>query len=205
MKKILFVFFCLCLLTSAIQAQTRVIKGVVTSQSDKTSLPGATVLNKVSGNGVATDIDGKYSINAAKGDTLVFSFIGYLTQKIVVSDQKELNVILVEESKEIDDVIVIGYSTRKKGTLTGQVSVVDARQLELVPLPNFDQALQGQTPGVLVMSSSGAPGSSASVAIRGINSISAGTAPLYIMDGVVVGAGDFQSLNSADIESVTIF
>lgn len=204
MKKVLFVFSCLCLLTSAIQAQTRVIKGVVTAQSDKASLPGATVLNKTTSSGVATDLDGKFSIKVAKGDTLVFSFIGYLTQKIVISNQKELNVILVEESKQIDDVIVTGYLTRRKGTLTGPVSVVDAKQLELLPVPNFDQALQGQTPGMLVMSSSGAPGSSASVAIRGINSISAGTAPLYIMDGVVVGAGDFQALNTADIESVTV-
>lgn len=204
MKKMLFVVFCLCLLTSAIQAQTRVIKGVITSQSDKAPLLGATVLNKTTGSGVAADMDGKFSIKATKGDTLIISFIGYLTQKIVINTQKELVVSLVEESERIDDVVVIGYSTRKKGTLTGQVSTVDAKRLEMIPVPNFDQALQGQTPGMLVMSSSGAPGSSASVAIRGINSISAGTTPLYIMDGIPVGAGDFNALNSSDIESVTV-
>ena len=204
MKKLLFVIFCLCLSAWGIQAQTRVIKGSVIAKTDKAPLPGVTIFDQNTKNGVATDVDGKFSLKVSKRDTLVISFIGFKTQRIKIDQQKELNVVLEEEVQMIDDVVVVGYSKRKKGTLTGSVSVVDARQLEMVPVPNFDQALQGQESGMLVMSSSGAPGSSASIAIRGINSISAGTTPLYIMDGVVVGAGDFQSLNSADIESVTI-
>lgn len=204
MKKLLFIIFCLCLSTWGVQAQIRVVKGTVISKTDKAPIPGATVYNQNTKGGVATDIDGKFSLKVNAGDTLMISFIGFKTQHIKIVNQKELNVTLEEESVQIDDVVVIGYGSRNVKTLTGAINTVSAKKLEMLPVPNFDQAMQGQAPGMLVMSSSGAPGAAADVSVRGINSITAGTTPLYIMDGVVVAAGDFQSLNTADIESVTV-
>lgn len=204
MKKLLFVIFCLCLSAWGIQAQTRVIKGSVIAKTDKAPLPGVTIFDQNTKNGVATDVDGKFSLKVSKGDTLVISFIGFKTQRIKIDQQKELNVVLEEEVQMIDDVVVVGYGTRRKGTITGSVNTVSARKLEMIPVPNFDQAMQGQAPGMLVMSASGAPGAAAEVSVRGVNSITAGTTPLYIMDGIVVSAGDFQSLNTSDIESVTV-
>ena len=204
MKKLLFIIFCLCLSSWGIQAQTRVIKGSVIAKTDNSPLPGVTIYDQNTKDGVATDINGKFTLKVNQGDTLVISYIGFKTQRIKIADQKELKIILEEESVAIDDVVVIGYGSRRAGTVTGAMNTVSARKLEMIPVPNFDQAMQGQSPGMLVMSSSGAPGSAASVAIRGVNSINAGTTPLYIMDGVVVSAGDFQALNTADIESVTV-
>lgn len=204
MKKLLFIIFCLSLSTWGVQAQTRVIKGTVIAKTDKAPLPGVTIFDQNTKNGVATDVDGKFSLKVSKGDTLVISFIGFKTQRIKIDQQKELNVVLEEEVQMIDDVVVVGYGTRRKGTITGSVNTVSARKLEMIPVPNFDQAMQGQAPGMLVMSASGAPGSAAEVSVRGVNSITAGTTPLYIMDGIVVSAGDFQSLNTSDIESVTV-
>ena len=151
MKKLLFVIFCLCLSAWGIQAQTRVIKGSVIAKTDKAPLPGVTIFDQNTKNGVATDVDGKFSLKVSKGDTLVISFIGFKTQRIKIDQQKELNVVLEEEVQMIDDVVVVGYGTRRKGTITGSVNTVSARKLEMIPVPNFDQAMQGQAPGIPVL------------------------------------------------------
>ncbi len=186
-------------------AQTRTIKGVITSGDNKEPLPGVTVLNKSNSTGVASDIDGKYSLKVKSGDILVFSFVGYKSHQVKISDQKTLNVVLDSESEKLDDVVVIAYGgARKKGTVTGSVASVKGDVLESKPVASFDQALQGQIAGVQITTSSGEPTATSSVKIRGVSSMAASTAPLYIMDGVAISEGDFSSINTNDIASISV-
>lgn len=192
------------LLANVLFAQQREIKGTVTDATDKSGLPGVTVIVKgAAAQGTATDIDGNYKMKVSDNDILVFSFIGMKSQEIAVKGKTVINVALVSDSEQLDDVIVMGYTTRKKGTVSGAVTTIKEGALK-VPVVSFDQALQGQVPGMSVMTSSGAPGATSSVRIRGVNSISAGTDPLYIMDGVSITSGDFSAINPNDIESVTV-
>lgn len=192
---------CLLLQTSILFAQQRKITGEVTDGNE--SIPGVTVMVKGSSNGTITNIDGKFEINAATGDILTFSFIGMETQEFAVGNQNTINVVLKSDQEELDEVVVVGYTTRKKGTATGALTTVGEDAME-VPVVSFDQALQGKVSGMSVMTSSGQPGSTSSVRIRGVNSINAGSSPLYIMDGIPITAGDFAALNPNDIENVTV-
>lgn len=182
-----------------------VIKGKVTDPTGM-GLPGVSIIVEGTTKGISTDINGHYefSVQPRKDLTFVFSFIGMKSQKVVYKGQKVIDVLLEEDDKKLDDVVVIGYGQRKKGTITGSVVMVEAKKLETMPVPSLEQALQGQSAGVQVMSYSGEPGAGAKINIRGINSISAGTDPLYVMDGVVVSSGDFASINMADIENYTV-
>lgn len=184
-------------------AQQREIRGKVTDAADKLGMPGVTVRIKGTTNGAATDIDGNYSLKARNNDTLVFSFIGMKAQEIIVGSQSVINIVLQSDQELLEEVVVMGYTTRKKGTVSGAVTTVKEEALK-VPVVSFDQALQGQVAGMSVMTSSGEPGASSSVIIRGINSVSSGVSPLYIMDGVAISAGDFTALNPADFENVTV-
>lgn len=191
------------LLAGTLFAQQREIKGRVTDGADKSGMPGVTVMIKGTTTGTATDIDGNYMLKAGNKDVLVFSFVGMKTQEITVGNQQMIQVSLQSDQEQLDEVIVVGYTTRKKGTISGAVTTVKEDVLK-VPVVSFDQALQGQVAGMSVMTSSGEPGAAASVRIRGVNSISSGTAPLYIMDGVTITGGDFAALNPNDIETVTV-
>lgn len=184
-----------------LSAQTKEITGTV--RDDSGSIPGVTVLVKGTSNGTLTNIDGEYSISAKAEDVLVFSFVGLKSQEVKVGSQSKINVTLQSEQEELDEVIVMGYTTRKKGTATGALTTLDAEVVD-VPVVSFDQALQGRVAGMSVVSSSGQPGAAADVKIRGVNSISAGGSPLYIMDGIPITAGDFSALNSNDIENITV-
>ena len=115
-----------------------------------------------------------------------------------------LDVVLKTESLKIEDAVVIAYGVRKKGTVAGSVSTVKADKLKDTPTPAFDQALQGQVAGLTVLSSTGEPSASATMVIRGVNSINSGTAPLYIVDGVAISASDFNTINPSDIESMSV-
>lgn len=185
-------------------AQNRQVTGKVTDQADKSSLPGVTIMIKGTTTGVSTDIDGNYVISAAKGQVLVFSFIGMTNREITVGDQNVINVQLESASQAIDEVIVIGYGVRKKGSITGSVSTIKSDKLENTPVASFDQALQGQAPGLQISSNSGQPNAESTFQLRGVNSMTAGTTPLFIMDGMQVTAGDFSSLNPSDIENISV-
>lgn len=197
---ILFVFFGI---SSAI-AQQHKITGTVTDKSDKSSLPGVTIMVKGTTVGTATDIDGKYSIDAKTGDVLVFSFVGMETIEVSVKDQTVINIALIAESQTIDEVVVIGYGVRKKGSITGSVSTVKSDKLENTPVASFAQALQGQAPGLQVFTNSGQPDAPTSFTLRGVNSINAGTSPLFIIDGMQINAADFASFNANDFESINV-
>ena len=190
----------------AVNAQAPVkVSGVVTSAEDGQPLIGAAVLAGP-GNGVVTSLDGDYVIEVPAGTELTFSCIGYLEQKIVVPQGATFvcNVVMETESMKLDDVVVIAYGVRKKGTIAGSVSTVKSDKLKDTPTAAFDQALQGQVAGLTVLSNTGEPSASATMTIRGTNSINSGTAPLYILDGIAISAADFNTINPADIESMSV-
>ena len=188
------------------------VTGVVTSSEDGLPMYGVGVMAGP-GTGVITDFDGKYVIEVAAGTSLTFSSIGFVDQVFVVDlnsmtkdGEAEVvyNVVMEPESMKLDDVVVIAYGVRKKGTIAGSVSTVKNDKLKDSPSAAFDQALQGQVAGLTVLSNSGEPSTSASMTIRGTNSINSGTAPLYILDGVAISASDFNMINPADIESMSV-
>ena len=181
------------------------VSGVVTSADDGLPLIGVAVMD-TKGNGVVTSLDGVYEIVVSPGTELVFSSIGFIDEKVIVPSVESFvhNVAMQAESMKLDDVVVIAYGVRKKGTVAGSVSTVKSEKLENTPTAAFDQALQGQVAGLTVLSNSGEPSASASMKIRGTNSINSGTSPLYILDGVEISAADFNTINPADIESMSV-
>ena len=209
MKKESFLLFSLVLMVNvqSLFAQSFSVKGKVMSAEDNEPLIGVSILQEGSGNGVITDIDGNYNIEIKGVDqaTLTFSYIGMQSQQhTVTAATPTLDVTLKSDAQVMDDVVVVAYGVRKKGTIAGSVSTVKSEKLADVPAASFDQALQGQTPGLTVLASSGEPGAPASFQIRGTNSINSGTAPLFIMDGMPITASDFNAINPSDIEHVSV-
>ncbi len=199
-----------CITTpSVVQAQQKskvTVSGTITSAEDKEPLIGVTVVTD-NFQGVISQIDGTYSIEAAEGSVLTFSYLGFQAVEYTVPEGSESVVFNVEmqmESEDIDDVVVIAYGVRKKGTVAGSVASVKTEKIEKTPTAAFDQALQGQVAGLTVLSNTGEPSASATMTIRGTNSINSGTAPLYILDGVPISASDFNTIAPADIESLSV-
>jgi TonB-linked SusC/RagA family outer membrane protein len=182
--------------------QDRKITGAVTD-ADGIGLPGVSIVVKGTVNGTTTDADGNYSLNNIPSNSvLVFSFIGMVSQEIAVEGRSQLNVVLEEDAIGLEEVVAIGYGVQKKSDVTGAVSTVKADELLKRPLVRLEQALQGTTSGVQVVSNSGQPGKGLAVKIRGANSITGGTNPLYVIDGNIGGGIDALSPN--DIASVEI-
>jgi TonB-dependent SusC/RagA subfamily outer membrane receptor len=148
---------------------------------------GASVVVKGTSNGVATDFDGNFSLNANPGQTLVISFIGYVTKEIKVTDaQTKYNVTLQEDKHLLDEVVVVGYGTMKKSDISGASATVGESAIKGSLITSLDQALQGHAAGVSAVSTSGAPGSGSSIRVRGTATINANAEPLYVIDGVIV-------------------
>ena len=182
------------------------VSGTVTTAEDALPLIGASVISSPT-SGVATDVNGHYTITVAEGTTLTYQYIALETHTWTVpSGVKEIthDVALEKSSELIEDVVVVAYGVRKKGTIAGSVSTVKSEKLESVPAASFDQALQGQSPGLMVLSNSGEPSKAATFQIRGTNSINSGTAPLFILDGVPISSSDFNAISPSDIESVSV-
>lgn len=187
-----------------LQAQTVQITGTVTSAEDGMPIPGASVLVKGTSIGVATNVDGQYTISApATATTLVFSFVGMVSQEVAIAGRTVINVILASDAKELEEVIVIAYGVTKKESFTGSADVISAEKLEKRTVTNITKGIEGLATGVQTTSGGGQPGSSASVVIRGFGSINASTTPLYVVDGVPYD-GNINAINPADIESMTI-
>jgi TonB-linked SusC/RagA family outer membrane protein len=177
------------------------ISGVV---SDKLGpVAGVSVLIKGTQKGVITNSDGKYSISATKGVTLVFSSVGYTTQEVVVGEDAMINVTLSTTQNDLNEVVVVGYGTARKRDLTGAVSSIKGTEINSVPSTNVMQSLSGRASGVYVSQNTGAPGAAISVRIRGTNSIQGSNEPLYVVDGFPYSSSP-TLLNNADIESVEI-
>lgn len=207
-RRIILLFVLLfAMFSHSLYAQSFLVKGQVTSKEDNEPLIGVAVMQEGSTNGVTTDFDGNYTIEirGTERATLVFSYVGMKTQKHVANAQTGvLNVVLQSDTELMDEVVVVAYGVRKKGTIAGSVSTVKAEKMENVPAAGFDQALQGQTPGLTVLSNSGEPSKAATFQIRGTNSINSGTAPLFILDGVPISSSDFNTISPSDIESISV-
>lgn len=204
MKKIAIVFV-LCLFAQLISAQTRVITGTVTDAKDGSTLPGVSVKVKGTDQGAVTGMDGKYEVKApAAAKKLVFSFIGMADQEVKIGASNVINVAMSASSENLDEIVVTAYGTKGKVGLKGSISVVGEKQLEQLPTPTFDQALQGKAAGLHIVRGSGQPGSSSTVRIRGVGSIKGGGAPLYVIDGVPIEDGDFSSFNANDFATVSV-
>lgn len=185
----------------AVAQQTAKIKGTILDQNGEPII-GANVLVKGTTNGTITDFDGNYELDAPVGSTLVVSFIGYKTIEVKATAEKQ-TIKLVEDTETLDEVIVVGYTTQRKESLTGAMTTVKSDKLKDVTTPSVENMLNGKVPGVYVAPGSGQPGAGGAVVIRGQASLSGSTQPLWVIDGVIVGssAGD---LNPADIETMTV-
>lgn len=207
-NRVILLFAILCsFMVEAAVAQSFRVRGKVTSLEDGEGMINLTIMQKGTGNGVVTDFDGNYEIEVqgASDATLVFTYVGYSAQEHSVNaGTGVLNVVMEPEQIAMDEVVVVAYGVRKKGTISGSVSTVRAEKLENVPAVGFDQALQGLTPGMTVISNSGEPSKAAVFQIRGTNSINSGTSPLFILDGVPITSADFNTINPGDIESINV-
>jgi len=181
--------------------QNKQIKGSVTDAAGE-PLVGVTVMVKGGTTGTITDVNGNYSINANTGNTLLFSYIGYVTQEIIISNQATINVQLVEDSEMLDEVVVVGYGTMRKSDVTGSISTAKGKDIIKGQAFNALDGLKGKAAGVNIFSNTGQPGGEMRVIIRGISTINASASPLYVVDGVVMR--DFQVVSPNDIESIEV-
>ncbi|WP_139956907.1 SusC/RagA family TonB-linked outer membrane protein [Flavicella sediminum] len=193
---------CLLLMSfGSIQAQKRVIKGIVTG--DGGPLPGVSVLVKGTANGVTTDFDGYYEIKTNSKATLLFSYIGFVIQEIQVKNQTKINVDLQSDVSALEEVVVIGYGSQKKKEVTGAVGSIKAEDLVKTTTSDLGSALQGQIAGVNITASSGAPGEEANILIRGFSSLMDGqNSPLYVVDGIPFDSDP--QLSISEIESIDV-
>ena len=178
----------LALLTGvSLMAQNFTVTGVVSDQTGP--VIGASVFEKGTGNGAVTDLDGKFSLRVSPGAVLVFSSIGYATQEISVGSQRVFNVFLQEDKEFLDEVVVVGYGTMKRSDLSGASVSMKEEDLKGSIITNLDQSLQGRAAGVSAVQTSGAPGSSSSIRVRGQATVNANAEPLYVIDGVIIQGG----------------
>jgi TonB-linked SusC/RagA family outer membrane protein len=205
MKTILSVLLALTVMAGQLSAQSRTVSGTVKDEKGA-PLAGASVTPKGAGRGTIAANDGSFSLSVAPAvRQLVVSNLGFTSAEITLTAENNYAVVLKTDTRELDQVVITGYSREKKGQFAGAAAVISSKAVETVPVGSFDQALQGRAAGVLVSSGSGSPGAAASVFIRGNQSISgAFAAPLYVMDGVPLAAGVFETLNPNDFESMTV-
>ena len=184
----------LLLTSNFITAQVKV-SGTVSDEKGL-SIPGANISVAGSKVSTSTDFDGKYSIDVPVNGTLVYSFIGFNTQKIAVDGRKSINVILKASAEDLKDVVVIGYGTQKRKDVNSAISSISSKDIENLKVVSFDQMMQGKAAGVVVNSNSGEPGSNVSVRIRGISSLTGTNEPLYVIDGVPI-SGDARNSSTS--------
>ena len=203
---LLFVLFTLTSIPLLLFAQGGYqVTGHIISAEDNQPMIGVSVLEKGTTNGVITDMNGNYSITVTKSPaTLQFSYVGMKTIDKQVTASTRINLTMENDAQMVEEVVVVAYGVRKKGTIAGSVSTVKAEKMEDVPAPSFDQALQGQAPGLMVLSDSGEPSKAATFRIRGTNSINSGKDPLFILDGVAISSSDFNTISPNDIESISV-
>jgi TonB-linked SusC/RagA family outer membrane protein len=171
-------------------------------------LPGVTVLIKGTKTGTSTDANGVYNFNLPTGkETLIFSFVGYKTQEIAVNGRSTVDVSLEEDAAALDDVVVVGYGTQTRATLTGAVATVDLKQIQDLPVGSLSSTLQGQLPGVSVAGGTSRPGSPGVITVRNpyiVSKDGGTTQPLYVIDNVVRSQDDFNLLDQSEVESISV-
>ena len=207
MQKLIGILAGLFMVSIGLSAQNLTLKGKVTDEAGEPLIAVTVFEDGNPSNGTVTDADGLYTISVSSAkSTVVFSCLGYSEKKVTVGLRKVLDMTLAEESLAIDaaEVVSVGYGTVARRDLTGSVSKVDMTDILKTPVTNFDQALTGRVAGVVVTTSDGALGAEANITIRGNNSLTQSSAPLYIIDGFPTESSMASSLNSADIESIDI-
>ncbi|WP_339918327.1 TonB-dependent receptor [Yeosuana marina] len=212
----LFIFFMLCTLGTHVFAQ-KVITGTVLTNDTEEPLMGASVIDPITKNGSVTDFDGRFSLEIpSSSNTLEISYIGYETYTLNLTTETDYQIIL-KAGEALDEVVIVGYGTQSKKDVSGSLQTIKTEDISKIPSSSFENALQGQTPGVNISSASGTPGGAVNVNIRGVSSISASSQPLFIVDGVpmvsrnnsalnanIQPANPLADINPNDIESITI-
>ncbi len=202
--KLFFMVMAMLLASAAANAQNMTVTGVVTDSSDLPVI-GATVMVEGTQTGTSTDADGAFKLSAPANGSLVVSIVGYATQTIPVEGRSFIAIQLKEDSEFLENALVVGYGTGQKiGNIVGSVTSVSSDELAARPSANVGDALQGKVAGLQIFNTSGEPQSSVSIRLRGESSLNLSTAPLYILDGVPVSSGVFNSLNPQDIESISV-
>ncbi|MCK5169982.1 MAG: TonB-dependent receptor plug domain-containing protein, partial [Bacteroidales bacterium] len=206
----LILIFFQILIPGILLAQLKVT-GNVTDAEEGIALPGVTILEKNSGIGAITDIDGNYEITVPKDAILVFSYVGYTYQEIVVGTQTVINIQLQQHTELLDEIIVIGYGQVRKGDATGAITTVSTKDFNQGAITSPQELIAGKIAGVSITSEGGAPGSKSTVRIRGGSSLTASNDPLYVIDGIPVENTDIagmsnvlNSINADDIETFTV-
>jgi len=219
MKKQLLSFLILLITASVLYGQSRTVSGKVTD-SEGEPLPGVTIIVKGTTTGAVSDIDGNYSLTADNGSVLVFSFVGFESHEISLGSRTVVD-LTMSGLTELSEVVIVGYGSQRQEDLTGAIQVIGAEKLAEMPAASFQDALQGNAPGLQVVAQDGAPGAGISIRVRGIGSINASNEPLYVIDGLPITAAsaeitttDFDNdgrsanplsaLNPNDIENIVI-
>ena len=197
---------CLTMLFAFVSANAqKVISGVITDTETMEPIIGVSVVVKGTTIGTITDFDGNYSLELPEdAETVVFSFVGFETQEIVIGDQSIINVEMSQGSELLNEVVVTGYGTVKESDLTSSISKISADDISAIPVASIDNLLQGKAPGVQVTSVNGRPGGAAYVRIRGLGTLNGDAEPLYVVDGIQIPQRDYQAINTNDIESISV-
>lgn len=214
MRRFLLMLTASLVLTTSVFAQERTVSGKVTSAEDGSALPGVNVVLKGTTTGTVTDVEGNYKISVpSDGGTLVFSFIGLTTSEIGIGSRSTVDVQMAADFTQLSEIVVTGYGTQEKKSLTGSIASLKGDVLKNLPVQSVDRGIQGRMAGVQISSASGSPGGALNVRVRGIGSISASNDPLWIVDGVQMGrfggstqgsSNPLASINPNDIESVDV-
>ncbi|HEY6081902.1 MAG TPA: TonB-dependent receptor plug domain-containing protein, partial [Chitinophagaceae bacterium] len=202
-KKLCFLLLMACCGATGYAQQQLSIKGVVLSSENNQAIPGATVRVAGTSNGTLTDYQGKYSISANSGDTLIISSLGFMEKHIGVRDQARLNVILRSAASRLNELVVVSYGTSRERDITGSVTKVSAKSVQDLPVAEFGQMLQGKVAGLQANQVTGIPGEGMTFRIRGAASLGAGNQPLIVVDGQPI-TGDVTTINPDDIESFSV-
>ncbi|HUH34178.1 MAG TPA: TonB-dependent receptor plug domain-containing protein, partial [Daejeonella sp.] len=198
MKKIVLSILGLVLFLNTGFAQNRTVNGKVTALSDELPLPGVSVTVKGSSIGTQTDAEGLFQLTVpSTSSTLVFKYIGYKSLEVPIASGT-MNVVMEEDQKQLSEVVVVGYGTQVRRELTGSIAKVTSKEFEDTSLTSFQSAMQGRAAGVFVNSSSGKLGQALQIRVRGVSSVSAGSSPLYVIDGVPVVSQKLGSFTEAD-------
>ena len=213
MKRFTYLLLCLLLSIGLVSAQTTRITGTVIAADDGEPVIGASIVVKgATSTGTVTDINGDFTLNVPSGSTtLIVSYIGMITQEVTI--RPNMRIVLASDLQQLDEVVVVGYGTQRKADITSSIARVGGETIAGLSMPSFDQQLAGRAAGVQVSQGSGELGRAPTIRVRGVNSLSSSTAPLYVVDGVPVTSGDVGNatysnamgdINPDDIESITV-
>ena len=183
-----------------INQQSRIITGVVTDANGE-PIPGANVVIKGTTTGTVTDFNGNYTLEVPQGAVLQISYIGYLTKEITVGNNKSANVSLTEDMQSIDEVVVVGYGTQKKGEVASSISTIKSDNFVKTPTSDAAQLIKGQVPGLSIITPDANPTSTSQIALRGITTLKASASPLVLIDGI---PGDLNSISPDDIDQIDV-